>query len=298
MAEPTRLQQDLAERIIQLAREDGLAAGAWLNENNLAKRLNVSRTPVRAALSHLEGQGIVLRHPNKGVELVSALPLPADSAGSPDETDLALVRIARDRESGALGDDVSELELMRRYEMARPEIQRTLKRLAELEMVERKPGYGWRFLHESSDSSLRMERYRFRMLLEPMGFLEPGFRLDEHWAVEMLRRHRHTLTQPWRESSSVAFYEMNAAFHEGLAAASGNRFIHSAIRRENQMRRLSNYDWGSGTERVQVSCTEHIEILERLQAGDREIASVLMRRHLQRASELKRRVRQPPPTAG
>ena len=61
MAEPTRLQQDLAERIIQLAREDGLAAGAWLNENNLAKRLNVSRTPVRAALSHLEGQGIVLR---------------------------------------------------------------------------------------------------------------------------------------------------------------------------------------------------------------------------------------------
>lgn len=291
MAEPTRLQQDLAERIIQLAREDGLAAGAWLNENNLAKRLNVSRTPVRAALSHLEGQGIVLRHPNKGVELVSALPLPADSGGSPDEADLALVRIARDRESGALGDDVSELELMRRYEMARPEIQRTLKRLAELEMVERKPGYGWRFLHESSDSSLRMERYRFRMLLEPMGFLEPGFRLDQHWADEMLRRHRHTLTQPWRESSSVAFYEMNAAFHEGLAAASGNRFIHSAIRRENQMRRLSNYDWGSGTERVQVSCTEHIEILERLQAGDREIASVLMRRHLQRASELKRRVR-------
>lgn len=298
MAEPTRLQQDLAERIIQLAREDGLAAGAWLNENNLAKRLNVSRTPVRAALSHLEGQGIVLRHPNKGVELVSALPIPADSGGSPDETDLALVRIARDRESGALGDDVSELELMRRYEMARPEIQRTLKRLAELEMVERKPGYGWRFLHESSDSSLRMERYRFRMLLEPMGILEPGFRLDEHWATEMLRRHRQSLTQPWRESSSVAFYEMNAAFHEGLAAASGNRFIHSAIRRENQMRRLSNYDWGSGIERVQVSCVEHIEILERLLAGDREIASVLMRRHLQRASELKRRARQPPPNAG
>lgn len=289
MAEPTRLQQDLAERIIQLAREDGLAAGAWLNENSLAKRLNVSRTPVRAALGHLEAQGIVLRHPNKGVELINPPSRPSDSNSTgPDDIDLVLVRIARDRENGSLGDEVSELELMRRYELGRPEIQRTLARLAELEMMERKPGYGWRFLHQSSDRSVRMERYRFRMLIEPMAFFEPGFHLDRSWAEEMLRRHRATLAQPWREFSSVAFYEMNAAFHEGLAAASGNRFIHSAIRRESQLRRLSNYDWDSGIERVQVSCREHIEILEQLLADDREIASILMRRHLEGASALLR----------
>ena len=38
MAAPTRLQQEIAERILQLVRDDALAAGAWLNENATAKR--------------------------------------------------------------------------------------------------------------------------------------------------------------------------------------------------------------------------------------------------------------------
>ncbi|PTT18377.1 GntR family transcriptional regulator, partial [Acidovorax sp. HMWF029] len=46
----TPLHLDLADRISRLIHEDGLAAGARLNENQLAERLGVSRTPVRAAL--------------------------------------------------------------------------------------------------------------------------------------------------------------------------------------------------------------------------------------------------------
>ena len=51
MTAPTRLQQEIAERILRMVREDGLEAGAWLNENSAARRLNVSRTPVRAGTS-------------------------------------------------------------------------------------------------------------------------------------------------------------------------------------------------------------------------------------------------------
>lgn len=288
MTEPTRLQLEIADRVLQIIHEDGLQAGARLNENGLAKRLKVSRTPVRAALGHLEGRGIVLRHPNRGVELVGDAPLPG-KGGAPasDEVDHILVRIARDRESGALGGEISELEMMRRYGLGRADVQRSLARLAELEMVERKPGYGWRFLHEISDRAVRTERYRFRMLIEPMGFFEPGFQLDREWSNDMLVRHRDELEKPWSAFSSVAFYEMNAAFHEGLAAASGNRFVLSAIRRENQLRRLSNYNWNSGLERVHVSCREHIAILERLLVDDRELASILMRRHLEGSNALR-----------
>ena len=39
------------------------------------------------------------------------------------------------------------MEIMRRYGLNRPAVQRVLTRLADLEMVERKPGYGWRFRH-------------------------------------------------------------------------------------------------------------------------------------------------------
>ena len=145
MAAPTRLQQDIAERILQLVRDDALAAGAWLNENATARRLGVSRTPVRAALDHLAEQGVVRRHLNKGIELIQ-LPAASDSARPPETVDLAMVRLARERENGLLPDEVSELEVMRRYELGRPEAQKLLARLADLDMVERKPGYGWRFL--------------------------------------------------------------------------------------------------------------------------------------------------------
>lgn len=288
MTTPTRLQQEIAERILQMVREDGLQAGAWLNENNAARRLNVSRTPVRAAIDHLARQGLVRRHPNKGVELLSAPAAPLDGPATADATELVMVRVAHDRHGGHLPDEISELELMRRYGLGRPEVQRLMARLADLDMVERKRGYGWRFLHEPRDQSVHDERYRFRLLIEPMAFLEPGFALEQGWIDEMRARHEQTLAQPWKESSAIGFYEMNADFHEGLAAASGNRFIHSAIRRQNQLRRLSNYDWAYGFERVVVNCREHLQMLATLEAGDRELASALMRSHLQRAMQLRR----------
>lgn len=292
MSLPTRLQQELAERIVEMAREDGLAEGALLNESGTAKRLNVSRTPVRAALAWLAERGVVRRRPNRGVEWLGAPSAEAPgrtSGGAPDVADHALVRFAHDRESGRLADDISELEVMRRYALSRPEAQRLLARLADLDMIERKPGYGWRFRHAPRDPKMHEERYRFRLMIEPMGLLEPGFLLERGWIEEMRARHRETLARPWREASAIGFFEMNAAFHEGLAAASGNRFIHSAIRRQNQLRRLSNYDWVFGFERVEVNCREHLQILDHLEAGDCEVASVLMRRHLQQASRLRHR---------
>ncbi|SFD69149.1 DNA-binding transcriptional regulator, GntR family [Bosea sp. CRIB-10] len=288
MTAPTRLQQEIAERILRMVREDGLEAGAWLNENSAARRLNVSRTPVRAAIDHLARQGLVRRHPNKGVELLSAPEASADPGAGADATELAMVKVAQDRHGGRLPDEISELELMRRYELGRPEVQRLMARLADLDMVERKRGYGWRFLHEPRDQSAHDERYRFRQLIEPMVFLEPGFSLDQGWIDEMRTRHELTLSQPWKESSAIGFYEMNADFHEGLAAASGNRFIHSAIRRQNQMRRLSNYDWTYGYERVVVNSREHLQMLATIEAGDLQLASALMRSHLQRAMQLRR----------
>ncbi|SIR07892.1 GntR family transcriptional regulator [Bosea sp. TND4EK4] len=283
----TRLQLDLAERIMDLIRSDGLGAGSRLNESDIARRLNVSRTPVRGALDHLASVGIAKRNPHRGIELVDLDPPLTAPAGDDDTIETAMVRLAHDRESGQLADEVSEQEVMRRYGLSRQPAQQLLRRLAELEMMERKPGYGWRFLAPPRDPRAHAERYRFRVLIEPMGFLEPDFALAESWIEAMRRDHRQTLSRPWREGSAIGFFEMNAAFHEGLAAGSGNRFIHSAVKRLNQLRRLSNYDWSFGYERVEVNCREHLAMLDAVQAGDLRQASVLMRSHLERASRLR-----------
>jgi DNA-binding GntR family transcriptional regulator len=88
------------------------------------------------------------------------------------------------------------------------------------------------------------------------------------------------LENPWSEASSVTLFEMNAEFHLGISAASGNRYIEEAMQRQNQLRRLSNYNWQHGADRVEVTCREHIEILDRLEHGDNEVAAALMRKHL------------------
>jgi DNA-binding GntR family transcriptional regulator len=289
---PTPLQRDLTERILGLMRARGLTIGDRLSETSLSRELNVSRTPIRAALVHLAERGIVARRPRLGVELVSmppeaATPSAIQAAGTDDDCDL-LVQIAHDRRSGALGDTVSEAELMRRYNVARPMLQRMLRQLAESGMLERKPGYGWRFLAAPLDIAARHESYRLRALLEPLAILEPGFQLAPDWIARMRAEHEATMARPWRRSSSVAFFEMNAAFHEGIAAGSGNRYILAAIRRQNELRRFSNYDWLYGTERVGVNCREHLAILDRLAEDDREIAALLLRRHIETAMQVRR----------
>ena len=284
---PTALHLELADRISLLIHEQGLAAGTRLNENLLADQLGVSRTPVRAALEHLEGRGFVARQRHRGVELVSIPPKPQQVAAAPVDEDAMLLRIARDRQRGQLADDVSEKVLMSQYGLSRPALRQVLERLAELGLVERKLGYGWRFTNDTWDAAARHESYRFRMTIEPAAIREPGFALPPNWIADIRQQHESFLSAPWTEASSIAFFEMNAAFHEGLAAGSGNRYFVLSIQRQNRLRRLSNYDWKHGRERVQVNCREHLEMLERLAAGDNELAALLMYRHLDVASRLR-----------
>jgi DNA-binding GntR family transcriptional regulator len=291
-AAATPLHRELADRISTLVHEEGLEKGAWLNENRLAQQLGVSRTPVRGAIDHLAARGIVARRPHKGVELLRT-PAPPKAAPDKAEADDALLqRIARDRQRGKLADHVSEKEMMDRYQLTRPLMRQALDRLGELGIVERRLGYGWQFVNDAWDAAARQESYRFRMTIEPAAIREPGFALPAGWIQAMRERHESFLAAPWTDASSVAFFEMNAAFHEGLSAGSGNRYFVAAIQRQNRLRRLSNYDWKHGRERVEVNCREHLEMLARLDAGDHELAALLMLRHLDVASRL--RAPQPP----
>lgn len=284
MSTLTPLQEDLIDRICAMIYDDGIAPGGRLNENQLAERLNVSRSPVRAALGVMAQRGLVVRKPQRGVELL-ALPPKTNPIESKEKDDF-LVKIARDRDSAALGDEFSEAELMQHYGVSRAVVRSALDALSDFNMVRRKPGYGWQFLTVWNPES-RKESYRFRKVIEPAAILETGFSLGAGWADEMRLRHEASLSEPWEEVSAITFFEMNAAFHEGIAQASGNRFFLDSIRRQNRLRRLANYNWRHGFDRVKANYTEHMAILDQLLAGDFELAALLMRRHLDIAEGIK-----------
>jgi DNA-binding GntR family transcriptional regulator len=294
---PTPLHLALVASILDGVREGRFEAGAQLKEGDLAESLGVSRTPVRAALGYLAERGVVRRTPGGGILLNpnsrGAKQLAREAAEAAEEQDALRVAIARDRLNGKLPERFSEADLMRRYGMARTRVVQALVTLAEVGMIRRNPGHGWSFQPALDNAEQVAASYRFRLLIEPGAMAEPGFAVSPQWIAEMRARHRATLERPWGATSAVAFFEMNVAFHEGLVAASGNRFMLLAVQRQNQLRRLLNYDWSYGRDSVVDSCREHLAILDALADGAVPRAAKLLRRHLRNRVQVPRDFTQP-----
>ncbi|TKT46582.1 GntR family transcriptional regulator [Rhizobiaceae bacterium LC148] len=280
----TPLQQDLMRRIVDVIHEDGLKPGARLRQSQLADRLRVSRTPVRIALERLEEEGFVQHEPNRGM-MLAAIPPRIEAVEAPPAGEELLIAIAKLRREGKLAEQFAELELMRLTGRERTPVRQALIKLEGLGVIQRRKGYGWQFFDPVRDMRAREESYNFRLLIECAAILSPEFSLSTDWVNSMRKRHEAMLANPWTETSSVTLFEMNAEFHLGISAASKNRYIEEAMHRQNQLRRLSNYNWQHGSDRVAVTCREHLEILDRLECGDNEVAAALMRKHLTGARE-------------
>jgi DNA-binding GntR family transcriptional regulator len=284
----SRLQRDAALRIRTLLLQRETPAGAHLPELELSRALSISRTPVKAALGLLADEGIVEYHPGRGFFLRRPLS-EADRAPQTQHEDAAealSVAIARDRLRGTLADDMSEADLMRRYGVTRAVVTRVLRQLAEAGLVVRRRGHGWSFLPALTDARGMREAYRFRMIVEPAGLLEPGFRMDPAWMKSIRARHEQLLGPGKDQFSAVRFFEMNAEFHEGLARASGNAFLHKAVVQQNELRRFINYDWTYGADRVEVSVREHLAILDAIESGALDWAAAQLRRHIEQAGDV------------
>src|SRR5262245_17417488 len=147
MPRASALRLDLAAQIADLIRAEEQAPHTPLREESLAARLGVSRTPIRGALKLLQRSGHVYYKENYGVFVApgagarAQYKVPAEAR--PAE---ALYRkILADRGRRALGDTVSEAELIARYKVPRSLLARVLIRIHKEGFIERRRGHGWEF---------------------------------------------------------------------------------------------------------------------------------------------------------
>lgn len=274
---------DLARRIIGLIREHDCPAGYQLKEQWLAGELGVSRSPVRAALRLLDRFGIVRTMPNQGSFL--ARPASELEEGNwslpPTEEERLHAAITRDRFRNRLDRQINVTELVREYDASRSLVERVLARLADEGLVERETGRGWRFLPAVDSPDVYEESYRFRQMVEPMAILDPGFRPDPKRLGELKRQHEELVEELSRSLPSRRVVEIDAEFHEAIGDWSHNRFIQQAIQQQTRLRRLMEYQFSSvDRTRMTQSCLEHLSILEALEAGNRQQAADLLRRHI------------------
>ena len=283
MTAPRARTTALARRILQMARRDGLAAGAHLPEVKLAERLGVSRSPVRTALAVLKERGLVKLAPNQGYFLALDMDSAAFAAAEvPESVEEVIYRdLVRARFANLIPQQIAVTEVMRRYDCDRATANRVLSQMSEEGVVERSPGRGFVFGPVLNDAAAYNESYRFRLLVEPAAVLEPEFRPDPKRIRNLRGRHRELLGDGIESLPMSELFEVDADFHEAIGDFCGNRFLAHAIRLQTRLRRLSEYENYSDRARLRDSCREHLAILDALEAADFTQAAELLRRHIE-----------------
>lgn len=271
------LQAELVDRIKSLIRTPGTDR-AQLREATLARRLGVSRTPVRAALQHLVASGILEPEPTGGFVVLQTPALVDGTLEAATETGSLHGLILRDIILSELGGPVSESALMRRYAVGRGELTRVIRRLVREGLAEPLPGRGWSMLSFRVDQLVKS--YQLRIVLEPAVLMDPQYRIDIEALARSKSDHVRLLgaldtASPWQD-----IFDLDARFHETLAAGTGNDLIVDIVRRQNRLRRLAEYVGYTRLDRTRISMAEHVEIADALLCGDGSSASALLRRHL------------------
>jgi DNA-binding GntR family transcriptional regulator len=273
-------QAALAERILAWLQQRDLEPGDHVPERLATEAFHVSRTPVRAALALLTERGLLERHEQRGFFIAAGF-AGAGRAAAPETPETALHdAILRDRFSRRLDAEVTAARLARRYGASRALVLRVLNRLQKDGIVERALGQRWVFLPVLDSLRSQEESHRFRLILEPAAFLQPGFALDPKRIRDLKSALRELAEQDARRFDLKRALDTDIAFHEAIGDASNNRFLADAIRRQSRLRRLATTSMQVPPARLIESCREHLAILEAAEAGSLARAAELMREHL------------------
>lgn len=280
----TEKQSELAAKVVASLVTSRFPPGHRVTEEQLTSEFGVSRSPVRAIMPFLAAKGFLVQA-DRGYFVPEKLPeFDPGSPVIPKSADQELLdAIALDRARDRVPEQFSEAEFMRRYNVPRTQLIRVLNRLALDGIVERGVGQGWVFLPTLNNIKNYQDSYRFRIILEPAGLLEPSFVPDEP-KLRALRDAHVALSQS-PETDQSTFFELNASFHETLASCSNNMFIIEAVHRQSRLRRLNeqlHHDDARAKERI----AEHIAIIDAVLSDQREWAASLLKRHLEIASRV------------
>lgn len=295
------LSNQLALKIVEWVKARQLSTGAHITEQSLVDVLHVSRSPVRKALALLAEQGVLDREKNRGYFLrrvtrgVERALAPADATHG----ESLYLRITDDRLRGMLGDEFSEVDLRRRYDITAPQARAVLQRMAREDLVVRKPGRGWRFQPTLTTKDAHDQSYRFRMIIEPAALLEPTYAVDHEAFARVRRQQQAMLEGDSTRLTRDQVFRVGSEFHETIVACSGNRFLADAMRRQNQLRRLIEYGGNYDRSRLVRQCEEHLRLLDLIESGRRTAAAEFLRDHLDVVREIKtgvgaRKPRRPP----
>lgn len=178
------------------------------------------------------------------------------------------------------GQRLIEEAIAERFGVSRTPIREALRRLEQEQLVVYVPQHGY------STAGLNLKElnglYQVRIAVEELSVtLAVQARMEEG-----ARRILQELYEMWEEEVEIPsggnpdFVYADEAFHEGLAFAGGNGYLHGTLKSLNERIRIIRItDFGSA-ERIEATYSQHAGILKAISEGEDLEARRRMRDHI------------------
>ena len=185
----------------------------------------------------------------------------------------------------APGSKVNEPQLSKQYGISRGPLREAIRRLEGCKLVEIKPNVGAKVV--SLNIVQALEIYEIRESLEGLACRLAAAKItadDCRHLRELLANHEQQI-----ESVNYQLYyqkEGDLDFHYLIVQLSGNRRLFNLLCGElYHLLRLYRVQTSSEPSRPIQAFKEHHQIVDALEAGDGELAELLMRRHIASAKQ-------------
>ncbi len=183
------------------------------------------------------------------------------------------------------GSKISEPELSAQLHVSRASLREAIGRLEACKLVTRKANIGARVISLSQQSLL--EIYQIREALEGMAARQAAENAShkEITQLHQLLEHHNKETQ---KINGARYFQHTGDldFHYHVVQCSHNQHLINLLGKDlYHLMRMYRYQFGSVSQRVAPALEEHSYVIHAIQAGDGELAELLMRNHIRRSRD-------------
>jgi DNA-binding GntR family transcriptional regulator len=291
-----RLYQRVVEILGSQIRRGTVAADTALMETAVAARFGISRAPARRALVELEQAGLITRSEARGFVVVAGQ-RDRGACGSdldaplPQMRDLKLAsQPSWERIYGAVESEiiarisfaswrVNEAELARHYGVSRTVARDVLSRLQQRGVVQKDDRSRWTAPALSAEHVTAL--YELRWILEPVALTKAAPNLP----AAVLAHVRRNLTAAMARAHEIGgetLDQLEHDLHVTMLGYCGNPTLVQAITTPQSLIIAHRflYRWTSRLFATEPFLPEHLEVIERLEAGRVADAAKALEAHL------------------
>ncbi len=187
------------------------------------------------------------------------------------------------------GQRIKETEIAARLGISRPPLREAFKILEAAGLIRREPRYGV-FVSEVTEHDV-WEVYTLKIALYTLSVSLAMERITPTDLVKLEKvvQRMEEVVEGEDHPDIIKYEELNSIFHDLIAAVSGHVRLRKTLQSlNNQIKRIS-YRSLIDIEHLRTSCGYHRMIFEAIEAGDREKAEAITRKHIMEGLAVQRK---------